>query len=153
MRWKLEVVGALVLIVLLQMHTAAASTELKGPGTIRITDRQTAFHAVDVGPSGRSPGDLEITRWSLYNTRITPRAIGHAELVCTYTGGTSRSCNGTYALPRGKLVVSGQILYRSLFQLAVVGGTGLYDNVRGTLTVTSLGAKRRANIVLFRLVD
>jgi len=153
MRWKLEILGALVLIVLLQLHTAAASPELKGPGTIRITDRQLAIHEIDVGVRGRSPGDVEITRWSLYNTRITPKPIGHAELVCTFTGGNSRSCTGTYALPRGKLVVSGQMLYRQFFQLAVVGGTGLYDNVRGTLTVTALGAKRRGNLVLFRLVS
>jgi len=153
MRWKLEVLGGLVLVVLLQMHTAAAAPELKGPGTIRITDRQLAIHEVDVGVRGRSPGDVEITRWSLYNTRITPKAIGHAELVCTFVGGSSRTCNGTYALPRGKLVVSGQMLFRQFFQLAVVGGTGLYDNVRGTLTVTALGAKRRGNLVLFRLVN
>jgi hypothetical protein len=152
MRWKLEVVGALVLVVLLQLHPAAASSGLRGPGTIRITDRQRALSEVDVGVRGRSPGDVEITRWSLYNTRITPKPIGHAELVCTFTGRTSRSCNGTYVLPRGKLVVSGQILFRQFFQLAVVGGTGLYDNVRGTLTVTALGGSRRGNLVLFRLL-
>ncbi|HEX6702242.1 MAG TPA: hypothetical protein VF101_16055 [Gaiellaceae bacterium] len=152
MRWKLEVLAALVLVVLLQMHTAGASIELKGPGTIRITERQLALDEVDVGIRGRSPGDLEIMRSSLYNTRITPKPIGHAELVCTYTGGRSRSCNGTYVLPRGKLVVSGQLLFRQFFQLAVVGGTGLYDNVRGTLTVTALGGKARQNLVLFRLV-
>ena len=48
--------------------------------------------------------------------------------------------------------MSGQILFRQFFQLAVVGGTGLYDNVRGTLTVTALGGKSRGNLVLFRLV-
>jgi hypothetical protein len=152
MRWKLEVLGALALVVLLQMHAAHASTELKGPGTIRITDRQLALDEVDLGVRGRSPGDVEIARWALFNTRITSRAIGHAELVCTYTGGNSRSCNGTYVLPRGKLVVSGQLLFRQFFQLAVVGGTGLYENVRGTLTVTALGGKARRNLVLFRLV-
>jgi hypothetical protein len=152
MRWKLEVVAALVLVVLLQMHTANASTELRGPGTIRITDRELALDLVDLGNRGRSPGDVEITRWSLFNTRITSKAIGHAELVCTFTGGNSRSCNGTYVLPRGKLVVSGQLLFRQFFQLAVVGGTGLYDNVRGTLTVTALGGKNRRDLVLFRLV-
>jgi hypothetical protein len=152
MRWKLEVLAALVLVVLLQMHTAGAATELKGPGTIRITERQLALDQVDVGARGRSPGDLEIMRSSLFNTRITPKPIGHAELVCTYTGGRSRSCNGTYVLPRGKLVVSGQLLFRQFFQLAVVGGTGLYDNVRGTLTVTALGGKTRHNLVLFRLI-
>jgi hypothetical protein len=152
MRWKLEVLAALVLVVLLQMHPARASTELKGPGTIRITDRQLALDRVDLGVRGRSPGDVQITRWSLFNTRITSRPIGHAELVCTFTGGNSRSCNGTYVLPLGKLVVSGQLLFRQFFQLAVVGGTGLYDNVRGTLTVTALGGRSRRNLVLFRLV-
>ena len=152
MRWKLEVLAALVLVVLLQMHPADASTELRGPGTIRITDRQLALDRVDLGVRGRSPGDVQITRWSLFNTRITSRPIGHAELVCTFTGGNSRSCNGTYVLPLGKLVVSGQLLFRQFFQLAVVGGTGLYDNVRGTLTVTALGGRSRRNLVLFRLV-
>ena len=52
MRWKLEVMGALVLVVLLQMHTAAASTKLKGPGTIRITERQRALDEVDLGSRG-----------------------------------------------------------------------------------------------------
>ena len=152
MRWKLEVLAALVLVVLLQMHSADASTELRGPGTIRITDRQLALDKIDLGNRGRSPGDVEIRRWSLLNTRITPKPIGHAELVCTFTGGNSRSCNGTYALPRGKLVVSGQLLFRQFFQLAVVGGTGLYDNVRGTITVTALGGKNRRDLVLFRLL-
>jgi hypothetical protein len=152
MRWKLEILGALVLVVLLQLHTAAASPELKGPGTIRITDRRVSLSTVDLAPRGRSAGDVEITRWGLYNTRITPKPIGHAELVCTYTGGTSRSCNGTFSLPRGKLVVSGQMLYIQFFQLAVVGGTGIYDNVRGTLTVTAFGGKKRGSLVLFRLI-
>jgi hypothetical protein len=152
MRWKLEVLGALALVVLLQMHGAGAATGLRGPGTIRITDVERAFATVDTGVRGRSPGDVEITRWSLFNRRITPKAIGHAELVCTFTTGKSRNCSGTYVLPRGKLVVSGQLLFRQFFQLAVVGGTGLYDNVRGTLTVTALGGKKSRDLVLFRLI-
>ena len=45
-------------------------------------------------------------------------------------------CRGTYVLPKGELVVGGSILYRQFYDLAVLGGTGLYDNARGTLTVT-----------------
>ena len=55
-------------------------------------------------------------------------------------------------LPRGSLVVSGSIQSRLLYDIAVVGGTGLYDNARGTLTVTSTGLRPlRREVLLFRL--
>jgi hypothetical protein len=38
-----------------------------------------------------------------------------------------------------------------LFTLPVVGGTGIYDNVGGTLTVTFLGAPPTRQLLLFRL--
>jgi len=44
------------------------------------------------------------------------------------------------------------MLFRQLFELAVLGGTGLYNNVRGTLTVTSLTSGPHVRDVLgFRL--
>jgi hypothetical protein len=65
--------------------------------------------------------------------------------------GLSRLCQGTYFLPKGKLVVSGSILFRQVFELAVVGGTGLYDNARGTLTSTRTSKKPYREFLLFRL--
>jgi hypothetical protein len=130
---------------------APASERLSGPGTIRITSRQVADNRVDVGKQGFSVGDVEIMRGLLYNTRITPKPIGHVEMVCTFIVKTSRNCNGTYFLPKGKIVVSGPMFYRDLFEVAVVGGTGLYDNVRGSLTVTSLGKNPRRDLLVFRL--
>ena len=55
-------------------------------------------------------------------------------------------------LPKGELVVGGSILYRQFYDLAVLGGTGLYDNARGTLTVTRTHRKPVRNLVVFRLV-
>jgi hypothetical protein len=130
---------------------APASEQLKGPGTIRITGREVADHRVDVGKQGLSAGDVEIMRGLLYNTRITPKPLGHVEMVCTFTVKTSRNCNGTYFLPEGKIVISGPMFFRDLFEVAVVGGTGLYDNVRGSLTVTSLGKDPRRDLLVFRL--
>jgi hypothetical protein len=132
--------------------TAGAGTRLTGPGTIRITSRQVSETRVDVGPKGLSPGDLDIVREQLFNTRITPKAIGHAELVCTYTVKNSRNCQGTFFLPRGKIVVAGPIFYRQLYELAVTGGTGLYDNVRGSVTVTATSSKPHREVLIFRLV-
>lgn len=131
--------------------TAAAAPRLTGPGTIRITSREVANTRVDLGKEGLSPGDMDIIREQLFNTRITPKAIGHAEIVCTYTVKTSRHCQGTFFLPQGKIVVGGPIYFRQLYELAVIGGTGLYDNVRGSVTVTTTSSKPHREVLIFRL--
>lgn len=124
-----------------------------GPATIRITDQELKVTRVDIGPRGTSPGDMEIIRQRLFNRRVTTRPIGRSELVCTFVDNRrSRVCRGTYFLPRGKLVVGGSLLYRQFYDLAVVGGTGLYDNARGSLTVTRTARKPVRNLVVFRLV-
>lgn len=128
------------------------SEAVTGPATIRLTDRQTSFERADVGARGRSPGDMEVTNALVFNRRITPRALGHIEIVCTYTIGINRQCRGTLFMPRGKIVVGGTMRYRSFHELAILGGTGLYDNARGTLTVTRIGRRPARHILFFRLV-
>jgi hypothetical protein len=152
MLWKVTAFAAMALLVLLEFRAAPASSALPGPATIRITDREIAFSTVDTGRRGRSPGDVEVTRRLLFNKRIRQKAIGRAEIVCTVVAANSRHCTGTYILPRGTIVVAGEMRYRQFFQLAVTGGTGFYNNVRGTLTVTSLGGKPRRDVVFFRLI-
>ena len=48
-------------------------------------------------------------------------------------------------------MVGGVIASRLFYELAVIGGTGIYDNVRGTLTVTYLGGTPAHEFLLFRL--
>jgi hypothetical protein len=132
----------------LQSYSSAGT----GPAVIRVNDRVLADTRVDVGAQGRSPGDMEVVRTRLLE-RGTLDTIGRSELVCTFTdAGRSRVCRGTYILPKGKIVVGGSILYSQFYDLAVVGGTGLYDNARGTLTVTRTSRKPVRNLILFRLV-
>lgn len=132
--------------------TSLGSPELTKPGPIRLTTRGLTQQFVDRGAPGRGPGDLLVLRELLYNKGITRKAIGHAELVCTYTGRYSRQCSGTFALPKGTIVVAGTLVYRQFYVLAVVGGTGYYDNVRGSLTVTLLKRKPHRDFVYFRLL-
>jgi|SRR5213080_4413838 len=125
-----------------------ASGDLKKPGVIKVTGREIARQK-----HGRGVGDIEVTRLGLFNTRITTKSIGHAELVCVYLGDhRMRNCTGAFSLPKGKIVVGGTIVFADLYDLAVLGGTGLYNNVRGTLTVTALGGKPPSFLLLFRLV-
>ena len=127
---------------------AAAST---GPATIRITDKEISVARVDVGRRSKSPGDMEIIRQQLFDRQ--QNRIGRAELVCTFVDGRrARVCRGTYFLPKGKLVVGGSLSYRQFYDLAVLGGTGLYDNARGSVTVTRLGRRPVRDRVVFRLV-
>jgi hypothetical protein len=123
-----------------------------GPATVRITAEGEQITNVDIGPKGQSPGDIQVVRQGLFNRHITAQAIGHSEFACTFTTGRSRLCTGTFFLPKGKLMVMGQLLYRQFYELAIVGGTGLYDNARGTLTMTRLSAKPMKALALFRLV-
>jgi hypothetical protein len=130
-----------------------SSTAATGPATIRITNVQDTVVRVDVGAKGKSPGDMEIIRQRLYNQRVTERSIGRSEVVCTFMDRRrARVCRGTYFLPKGRLIVGGSLLYRQFYELAVLGGTGLYDNARGTLVVTRMGVRPVRDRVVFRLV-
>jgi hypothetical protein len=140
--------------VILLAAAACALLALAGAAqasTIRITDLELSFRRVDAGVNGSGPGDLEIAWLALYNRRITTKALGHAELLCTLLTGRSRSCTTTYFLPKGKLVVEGVIGSRLLYELPVVGGTGIYAGARGTLFVTTTTLEPRKEILLFRL--
>jgi hypothetical protein len=131
-----------------QSHSAAGT----GPATIRINDRELAVTRIDLGAKGISPGDIEVVRTRLLE-RGTRKVIGRSELVCNFVDEVrSRVCRGTYILPKGKIVVGGSLLYRQFYDLAVVGGTGLYDNARGTMTLTRTGRRPVRDAILFRLV-
>jgi hypothetical protein len=126
---------------------------LDRPGTISVTNSEIRHAHIDIGAPGPSVGDLDVYTTLIYNKRITPRAIGRGTMSCVAVGLASQNCSATYVLPRGEIVTEGVIGSRLIYQVAVVGGTGLYDNIRGTLTVTSLHRKRPTReLLVFRLV-
>jgi hypothetical protein len=152
MKRALFAAAALVGVALAASLLAGGSPALPGPGTITITSRAVKQQFVDRGLAGRGAGDLLVKRELLYNKGIRAKAIGYADVVCTYTSRYARQCSATYTLPKGKIVVAGAFAYAQFHELAVIGGTGLYDNVRGTLTVTLLRRNPQRDILVFRLV-
>src|SRR5690348_12123030 len=96
---------------------APGSRALDKPGTIRITDHLIKRTKVDIGAHGLSAGDVDVGRYLLYNKRITQKPIGHSEIVCTNTGNRTSSCSGTYFLPQGRIVASGIIMSRLIYEL------------------------------------
>jgi len=137
-----------VCAVALPVTLAAAGT---GPGTISITDRQTKDVIVDEGAKGPGAGDVEIIHQALYNRRVTSKPIGSADVMCTMLAANRRMCTGSYSLPKGTIVTSGAIGNRLLYELAIVGGTELYDNARGSLVVTTTSLNPRREVLVFRL--
>jgi hypothetical protein len=122
------------------------------PGVIRLTTKEIKRNVVNLGPTRRGPGDVVVIRQLLYNKGIRTAPIGHSDMVCTYTGNRSRQCNGTYSLPRGKIIVSGSVRYWEFYKLAIIGGTDLYADVRGSETATLYARGPRKEILVFRLV-
>jgi hypothetical protein len=152
-KWSLKLVGfAAAGVVGASVLALPGALALEKPGQIRITGTERQHSRVDVGPRGPSAGDVDIYRLVLYNRRIQAKPLGRADMVCTTIAGSTQNCNATYFLPRGELVVSGVISSRLIYILAVVGGTELYNNARGTLTVTSLHRTPPRELLLFRLV-
>jgi hypothetical protein len=152
-----RILPLVVLVGAIAASGVLASSELTRPGVIRITNREIAREFVDLRDPGPTAGDQLVVSQLLFNRRITSSALGHEELLCTYLGrggvlgGGSRSCTMTFYLPRGKLVVAGAVHNLVLFTLPVMGGTGIYENVGGTLTVTFLGLEPIRQLLLFRL--
>jgi hypothetical protein len=119
-----------------------------GPAAVRLTDRLTAFSHFGTKDA---PGSGEIMRFTLFGSSSATRPIGHAVVTCSYVGDGERSCSGTYILPRGTIQTAGILRTRLLYNQAITGGTGLFDNARGTLTVTAKTIEPRRELLIFRL--
>jgi hypothetical protein len=126
---------------------AERSSEATGKAVVRLTDQQTRIR--HFGDDAFGGGD--IARLTLYGSSSPTRPIGHAIVTCMEVGGRERTCQGNYVLPRGTLETAGILRSRLLYTQAVIGGTGLFDNARGTLTVTAKNLSPRREILLFRL--
>jgi hypothetical protein len=151
MKKPLFVFAALATFALVTGSVTFGSSEVS-PGLIRLTTKEIKRNVVNIGPPSRGPGDVVVIRQLLYNKGLRSTPIGHSDMVCTFTGNRSRQCNGTYSLPRGKIIVSGSVRYWEFYKIAIIGGTDLYADVRGSETATLYARDPRKEILVFRLV-
>ena len=153
MKQMLMIASAVLGLALVTGAITRDSSALNPPGgLIRITARDVEVEVVNRGPARRSAGDVLLIRQLLFNKGVRKDAIGRSDVVCTYTGSRDRQCNATYFMPRGKIVVSGSMRYRGYFKLAVVGGTDLYNNVRGSVSGLTFARGPRRELLVFRLI-
>jgi hypothetical protein len=123
------------------------TVESTGKAVVRLTDRQMRITHF----GGDSTGSGDIARMTLYGSSSATRPIGHAVITCMDVGSGEQTCQASYVLPKGTLETSGILRTRLFYTQAIVGGTGLFDDARGTLTVTARNLSPRREILLFRL--
>jgi hypothetical protein len=111
---------------------ASASSDITTAKTIHFVARQTSFSFIDVGKKGFSDGDYIV---ATEDDIQAGKKIGHDAFKCTFIHGDTL-CEAVYVLAQGHISVQSDVLPPARhFNGAVTGGTGIYQNVRGQLTV------------------
>ena len=139
--WKVVVAGLGVLLLVGGTATVWAGD---GPKTkeLHLLIKVTSSTAVDVdGSNGPSVGDTLVDLGDLY-TADGKTKIGDGYAVCTQVTADQSiyDCQGSDSLPGGEIREAGRFTDPSTFTWAVLGGTGRYAGVGGTVTGTSIDA-------------
>jgi hypothetical protein len=141
--------GAVICAALAAAPTAPAGTSST---ELRLISVQTRFVTVDANPDPGRVGDTEIATAKLYNG-ISAAPIGHGTLLCTVLTRASRSCQATYVLPQGQIMTDSVIGSPRRYEVAIVGGTELFNKVRGSLSVTTTTLRPFRQQLSFHLLD
>jgi len=108
--------------------------------TLVLFEHDTMQHQTDLGAPGPGPGDQFLFAGDVFD-RPGGMFLGTAGGSCTElssnNGAEQTACNATLNLVGGQIVVQsvGDMGEFDTHQLSVVGGTGIYQNARGTGTV------------------
>jgi hypothetical protein len=139
-RWMVPVVlGALALSV---GSLASASANHGFNKSVRLTfiEKSTAGTFVDVDHSGgQSIGDVFIFQNDLFDPS-THAKVGTVEGHCMLitASGDITDCDASGILAGGQIRVAGADSNANINVLAVTGGTGIYRNVSGQITIETI---------------
>ena len=133
----MKAAAAIAVLALVLAGPAAAATQ-----TIRVTSVTTKLTSHNVGPKGTSRGDTVTSTDRLLNAaaqfgRKKGSVVGSDAGTLTFTSPHTATFSGHTTLPGGTLILAGPVYgtQGGSLVIPVVGGTGTFANVRGTLTV------------------
>jgi hypothetical protein len=138
-------VAVLVGVVGAGLTSAVAANNIVAEETIVVVEHSTGFKVVDLRGN---PDDFNVGDRYMFRSRLTDDAdavVGHANTECVVDFVKSDTCSVTYELePRGTIVAQGQVPVSELgpggtWTYAILGGTGEFENVRGSVTVAVVG--------------
>jgi hypothetical protein len=137
---KVSIVGLAGVLVLVGggLTMALAGNNITTPETLVLTETNLKGHFVDVGKPGFGPGDSFVFVSSLTDPADGSR-VGTVRGECSAQIGHWQTCQaGAFLVDRGEIFVSGVIQATdqlAAFDLAITGGTGEFDNVRGSVHI------------------
>lgn len=142
MKLYLLIIPLLLAVVFISSYSPASA--LSGKIDVRETDLS---HSQD--------GLIEVWRTKVFERGENGNFLGTGNVACIFTSAQLgvRECFGTYILPLGRIKILGTVNNRFAFTLAIVGGTGVYQGVTGTMTALdySQGRLPRRATLYFRL--
>jgi hypothetical protein len=130
-------------VVFVLVAAAAGCSKSGGKSeTMTFYEHDTQQTNLTFGRAGTHPGDIFLFSGDVFDRKggtKLGRLGGHCETISTGANGEVR-CPGVFVLSGGQILVDGMDLTAATFggqavPLAVVGGTGIYRNVRGDGTV------------------
>jgi hypothetical protein len=137
---KLLIVGLAGVLVLVGggLSMALAGNNITTPETLVLTETTLKDRSVDIGKPGFGPGDVFLFVSSLTDPADGSR-VATVRGQCTVQIGFSQMCQaGAFLVDRGQIFVSGVIQATdqpTAFDLAITGGTGEFENVRGSVHI------------------
>jgi hypothetical protein len=145
-------VRAALVAVAAALAAAPAALALDEPVEYRLVSRQTIVKRTDREPSGPSRGDSIFMRTRLLN--LNPQfgrgrgdAVGSDWGRITVLDASTVRIEGIATLPGGTIRIRGLAdRGRRSAVIPVIGGTGRYRGVRGSLTIVWSGAGEALNV-------
>jgi hypothetical protein len=145
---KLVRAGVLLIVVAVSVVIVTAAVGANGGGvtTIRLVEKDKAFHFVDNAPLGGQNRPPSMGDQFVFTSELLTRSGKHAGILhatCTVTAGgrnTVSTCFGTFGLKGGQLAAMTTIVGETKKdRIAIVGGTGIYAGARGEVISVDRG--------------
>jgi allene oxide cyclase-like protein len=138
-RWLAPVVLGAVALSVGSLASASANHGFKKNTRLVFIEKSTAGTFVDVDKSGAAPtvGDVFVFQSDLLDP-TTNAKVGTVEGHCTVVTESLSDCDASGILAGGQIRVAGASTDGDVNVLAVTGGTGIYRNVSGQITVETI---------------
>ena len=133
------ILGSAVAIVLIaSLVSAAGQKHVTSPTTVHVIEHATTDAVIDTGAPGDTSGDLLTWHNRIYDATDT-RRVGHDQGDCIRInpGSGSWECRWITWVPGGSITVEGAFYDTRNSVLPITGGTDLFKDARGTMTLIS----------------
>jgi hypothetical protein len=118
---------------------ASATSGITTPVTITVFEHSDHDKVIDVGKKGDSTGDILTFHNDVYEGTDTAKAgTNQGQCVRESPKAGTWECWWTTSLDDGQITVEGPFSDTSDTVFAVTGGTGLFENARGSMSVRSI---------------